>query len=105
MEVALMIMDGSKTGKADPACAAHMDVALHWAQAIWNKWLPVHTLQQSVNYARERISRSSRPKPASKSSPKLLEGRRRQQSHLDSDQGNHYALKCAPTIDRQDLYG
>ena len=60
MEVALMVMDGSKTGKADPAFAAHMDVALHWAQAIWNNWLPVQALQQSVDYARERISSTSR---------------------------------------------
>ena len=40
MEVALMIADGSKRGKADPAFPAHTDVVLHWAQAIWNRWLP-----------------------------------------------------------------
>ena len=61
MEVALMVMDGSRTGKADPAFVAHMDVALHWAQAIWNHWLPVQTLQLSVDHARERISSTSRP--------------------------------------------
>ena len=61
MEVALMIMDMSKTGRADPAFAAHMDVALHWAQAIWNHWIPVHALQLSVDYARERISKTTRP--------------------------------------------
>ena len=31
LEVAAMILDGSKTGKADPAFPAHMDVAHHWA--------------------------------------------------------------------------
>jgi hypothetical protein len=61
MEVALMIMDGSKTAKADPAFAAHMDVALHWAQAIWNKWLPVQSLQTSLDYARSRVAGSLRP--------------------------------------------
>ena len=38
-----------------------MDVALHWSQAVWNEWLPVHTLQLSVDYARSRISKASRP--------------------------------------------
>ena len=61
MEVALIVMDGLRTGKADPAFAAHMDVALHWAQAIWNHWLPVQALQLSVDHARERISSTSRP--------------------------------------------
>ena len=61
MEVALMVMDGSKIGKADPGFAAHMDVALHWAQAIWNNWLPVQAWQQSVDYAREWVSSTSRP--------------------------------------------
>ena len=57
----MMIADGSKTGKADPASPAHMDVAQHWAQAIWHLWLPVEALQPSLNYARARITKSPRP--------------------------------------------
>ena len=34
LEVALMITDGTKTGRADPAFPAHMDVMQHWAQAV-----------------------------------------------------------------------
>ena len=40
----MMIADGSKKGKADPAFPAHTDVTTHWAQAIWNKLLPIHEL-------------------------------------------------------------
>ena len=61
MEVALMVADGTKTGRADPAFPAHVDVAQHWAQAIWNKWLPVESLQTSLDYARQRTTESTRP--------------------------------------------
>ena len=59
--MAMMIADASKTGKADPAFPAHMDVVRHWAQAIWNHWLPEEALQTSLNYARDRITKSPRP--------------------------------------------
>ena len=49
LAAAMMIADGSKTGKADPAFPAHMDVVHHWAQAIWNHWLPETALQTSLN--------------------------------------------------------
>ena len=31
LEMSLILMDGTKKGKADPAFPAHMDVALHWS--------------------------------------------------------------------------
>ena len=61
MEVALMIADGSKKGRADPAFHAHIDVVQHWAQAIWNGWLPERALTTSLNYARGRVTGSDRP--------------------------------------------
>ena len=61
MEVAMMIADGTKTGRADPAFPAHIDVVQHWAQAIWNKWLPVESLQTSLDYALLRTTESKRP--------------------------------------------
>ena len=45
LELAMMIADGSKKGKVEPAFAAHTDVISHWAQAVWNKWIPIHELQ------------------------------------------------------------
>ena len=57
----MMIMDGSKTGKADPAFEAHTSVAQHWAQAVWNTWLPTDDLQASIDYARGRIEKCPQP--------------------------------------------
>ena len=57
----MMIADGSKSGKADPAFPAHVDVVRHWAQAVWNRWLPENDLQASLDYARERIAKSPQP--------------------------------------------
>ena len=61
LEMAMMIADGSKTGRADPAFPAHVDVVQHWAQAIWNRWLPVASLQVGLDYARTRVTESLRP--------------------------------------------
>ena len=61
LEFSMMIADGSKTGKADPAFEAHASVAQHWAQAVWNAWLPVDDLQASVDYARGRIDKAQQP--------------------------------------------
>ena len=44
LEMAMMVADGTKTGRADPAFPAHIDVVQHLAQAIWNRWLPVESL-------------------------------------------------------------
>lgn len=57
----MMIADGSKRGKADPAFEAHSSVAQHWAQAVWNTWLPTDDLQASVDYARSRIENAPQP--------------------------------------------
>ncbi len=57
----MMIADVSKRGKADPAFPAHVDVVQHWAQAIWNSWLPEAALMKSLAYARDRVTKSSRP--------------------------------------------
>ena len=56
-----MIADGTKKGKADPACAAHTQVVFYWAQAIWNKWLPIHDLQTSLDNARSRAADAAQP--------------------------------------------
>jgi hypothetical protein len=61
LEFAMMLADGSKKGRADPAFEAHTSVALHWAQAIWNEWIPVATLQASVDYAEARIRDAANP--------------------------------------------
>ena len=59
--IALMLADGSKKGKTDPAFAAHTDVVSHGAQAIWNKWLPIHDIQSSQTNARPRAAEAAQP--------------------------------------------
>ena len=61
LEFSMMIADGSKTGKADPAFEAHTSVAQHWAQAVWNSWMPEEDLQASIDYARSRIDKAQQP--------------------------------------------
>ena len=33
----------------------------HWAQAVWNKWLPIHDLQTSLADARARAAQATQP--------------------------------------------
>ena len=61
LEIASMLADGSKKGKADPAFVAHADVVAPWAQAIWNRWLPLTDLQASLNDARARVAEVVQP--------------------------------------------
>ena len=61
LDIAMMIADGSKKGKADPAFEAHTDVIAHWAHAVWNKWLSIHELQTSLADARARMAEASQP--------------------------------------------
>ena len=57
----MMIADGSKRGKADPAFVALTDVISHWARAVWNTWLPIADLQASLNDARTRFTAAAQP--------------------------------------------
>ena len=61
LEMAMMIADGSKTGRADPAFPAHTNVVHHWALVVWNEWVPTPTLQVCLNYARTRTDRAKQP--------------------------------------------
>ena len=61
LDIALMIADGSLMGKADPAFIAHSDVIVHWAKAIWNKWIPREDLQTSIDDAKTRTAASPQP--------------------------------------------
>ena len=57
----MMLADGTKTGKADPAFAAHVEVVKYWAQAIWNQWLATLLLRNSLNHARAKVAASPQP--------------------------------------------
>ena len=61
LDLSLALADGSLKGKAGPAFVAHSDVLLHWATAVWNKWVPYHKLQAALDDAKRRIASSQQP--------------------------------------------
>ena len=61
MEMAMMVMDGSPTGRADPAFDAHSGVIGHWAQAVWYTGLRTDRLQSMIDDAFERTAAAQEP--------------------------------------------
>ena len=45
LDLTLMLGDGSKSGRADPAFAAHEEPIQMWAEAVWSVWLPRAALE------------------------------------------------------------
>ena len=82
-----------------------MDVAHHWAQAIWNQWLPPDTLQRSIDHARPRLANTTRPwsivyGPAAALICTLerIGWEVVSATELNSDQGKYYDLTVDPPI-------
>ena len=44
LDLALIMMDASEHGRADPAFDAHEMPIGQWAQAVWDMWLPREAL-------------------------------------------------------------
>ena len=61
MDLALMLADGSATGKVDPVFEAHAGPIRHWAQAVWNRWLPEKFLIIIVAEAKVRLDKAIQP--------------------------------------------
>ena len=61
LDLALMLADGSPTGRVDPAFEAHTQPIGHWAQAEWNKWLPATALLKLVASARVKLTNAMYP--------------------------------------------
>ena len=61
LDVALLMADETSTGKADPAFAAHTGPIGEWAQAIWERWLPLTALHRLVSSAKQRLGAARRP--------------------------------------------
>ena len=56
LDLALMLADGSPSGAVDPAFHAHAQPIGHWAQAVWNKWMPRRYLLRPAAAAKRRLS-------------------------------------------------
>ena len=50
LDLALMLADGSESGRADPAYDAHEGPIRSWAMAIWEGWIPRESLTRLVEY-------------------------------------------------------
>ena len=61
LEVAMLVADGSLRGRADPAFEAHSDVIVHWAQSMWNLWIPTQLMQVSLEDAMVRTASAANP--------------------------------------------
>jgi hypothetical protein len=61
LDLALMLADGSDKGMVDPAFEAHLGPIGHWAQAVWNRWLPLKQLFQLAANANVKLAQAIRP--------------------------------------------
>ena len=59
MDLALVVADGSKKGRADPAYDAHSLPIGEWAMAIWEGWTSISSLQCVVKDATARIEKAT----------------------------------------------
>ena len=51
LDLILMVADGGKWGRADPAFEAHIAPIGQWAQAVWHAWLPLPSLNKLLSVA------------------------------------------------------
>ena len=61
LDLALLLADGSAKGKVDPAYEAHAAPIRHWAQAVWNRWLPIKSLVLLIADAKANLAKAIQP--------------------------------------------
>ena len=61
LDLALFIADDSAYGRADPAYAAHMGVIGEWASAVWERRLPLISMDKMVCSAKQKIAKAKPP--------------------------------------------
>ena len=61
LDLALLIADGSATGRADPAHDAHMLPIGEWALAAWERWEPEVAMQRMVSHALVKLKAAKSP--------------------------------------------
>ena len=58
LDLTLMLADGSRRGKADPAYEAHAQPIGQWAEAVWHDWLPSGALHKIIDSAKSRLAQA-----------------------------------------------
>ena len=58
LDLAMVVADGNKKGRADPAYDAHDLPVGEWAVAVWERWSPVVSMRCVVNDAVGKIAKA-----------------------------------------------
>ena len=61
LDLSLMMADGSMSGTADPAFAAHQIPIARWAEAVWESWIPRAALAMLIKFAIEALKGRAYP--------------------------------------------
>ena len=56
----LCMMDGRAHGRVDPAYSAHTDPIGHWAESVWDQWMPSSVLDLLFRGAHANIQKAKR---------------------------------------------
>ena len=57
----VLVASDAATGKVmDPAFVAHTDPIVHWACAVWERWMPLEWLQSSLSKAKLDLTRAKK---------------------------------------------
>ena len=59
LDMAMVVADGSKKGRADPAYDAHSLPIGEWAMAVWERWTTRVSMQKVIDDAVERTTRAT----------------------------------------------
>jgi hypothetical protein len=61
LDLALIIADGSATGRADPAYDAHLLPIGEWSLAVWETWEQHVSMKRMVQHAIKKLTSAKRP--------------------------------------------
>ena len=59
LDMALILADDSRSGRADPAFDAHILPIVSWAKAVWHTWMPHRALEQMVVAANATLGKAT----------------------------------------------
>ena len=105
LDLALIIADGPRQGRADPAHDAHCMPIFAWAQAVWNAWLPRNVLERLADTAITTLSAARSiwqnvkgPAAATVASAWRLEWTVHSANQFTTDQGRLLNLDLDPPV-------
>ena len=105
LDMALMLADGSRKGRADPAFEAHLLPIVSWAKAVWHTWLPHNILQHTVEAMQVKLTGATSlwqhvrgPTAATLASAWRIGWKMHNFSSITTDLGKNLDLKLDPPV-------